>query len=409
MARSTVEDRWISIGPGTARLPERLLLSQARGNILFISGAGISLASGMPDFRGLVLEVYRRIDPPVHAFLQALSNSALDAMAYSFADALPIDDGAELSSAQRAEIRRFGMGDYDVVLGMLERRMDGRTLEASRVRQAVANILNAAGRRPAPIHRAIMQLAERGGVTTTLTTNFDLLLEKAMPRGQGAARSYSLGGIPRPGRSSAFVGVLHIHGALAGRRATATDLVLTDHDFGEFYLRRRVVPDLIYDAARLFHLVLVGYSANDAPMRYLLNAVAADGFRFDDLKERFAFVGEDQIGNDVQLEDWKGRGITPISYPTMNGHAAVAMTLSRWAAIAPGRPTTRIVDRELRRIVRQPRGVASEVDRDLFDHFIRRSGRQERNRLAALISSRQAHLDWLDAINAVSRERPHAS
>ena len=39
---------------------------------------------------------------------------------------------------------------------------------------------------------------------------------------------------------------------------------------------RRVVPDLIYDAARLFNLVLVGYSANDPPMRYLLNAVAAD-------------------------------------------------------------------------------------------------------------------------------------
>ncbi|MGO8658270.1 hypothetical protein ACC771_22150, partial [Rhizobium ruizarguesonis] len=77
---------------------------------------------------------------------------------------------------------------------------------------------------------------------------------------------------------------------------------MSDQDFGEFYLWRRVVPDFIYDAARLFHLVLVGYSANDPPMRYLLNAVAADGSRFDDLKERFTFFGTN-APDPVSLED----------------------------------------------------------------------------------------------------------
>ena len=104
-------------------------------------------------------------------------------------------------------------------------------------------------------------------------------------------QTYALGAIPRPTRSEEFSGVFHIHGALSPNPARAEDIIVTDRDFGEFYLRRRVVPDFIYDAARLFHLVLIGYSANDAPMRYLLNAVAADGSRFDDLKERFAFVG----------------------------------------------------------------------------------------------------------------------
>ena len=64
--------------------------------------------------------------------------------------------------------------------------------------------------------------------------------------------------------------------AATTRGQGTSDLVLTDQDFGEFYLRRRVVPDFIYDAARLYHLVLVGYSASDAPMRYLLNAEATD-------------------------------------------------------------------------------------------------------------------------------------
>ena len=60
---------------------------------------------------------------------------------------------------------------------------------------------------------------------------------------------------------------------------------------GSFICDGALFPDLIYDAARLYHLVLVGYSADDPPMRYLLNAVAADEARFDDLRDRFVFVG----------------------------------------------------------------------------------------------------------------------
>ena len=111
----------------------------------------------------------------------------------------------------------------------------------------------------------------------------------------------------------------------------ASELVLSDQDFGEFYLRRRVVPDFIYDAARLYHLVLVGYSANDPPMRYLLNAVAADGKRFDDLKERFTFFGT-STPDPVALADWNGRGITPIHYDSANGHDNLR------AAKLPARP-----------------------------------------------------------------------
>ena len=57
--------------------------------------------------------------------------------------------------------------------------------------------------------------------------------------------------------------------------ASATSHFHGDPYVGPYY-RYGYVPDFIYDAARLFHLVLVGYSANDPPMRYLLNAVAAD-------------------------------------------------------------------------------------------------------------------------------------
>jgi hypothetical protein len=138
-------------------------------------------------------------------------------------------------------------------------------------------------------------------------------------------------------------------------------------------------------------------------MRYLLNAVAADGSRFGDLKERFTFVG---IGahDPVGLEDWKGRGITPIPYDTANNHSALLDTFERWAALSAINGKRSRVDAKVKSIVRTNRGAASDADRDLFDHLIRRSDSNERVRLSALASKQRADFGWLDAIAAIAAE-----
>jgi len=391
---SATSDRVIPLGSGLAAIPERLLLAHARGEVLFIAGAGISQPASLPDFRGLVLRVYAQLDAAVHAIISGIPPTAHNQWSA---------DLSGLTDQQAAEAKRFIIGDYDVVLGMLERRMDGQSHDKSRVRQAVAGELRAPGIQPAPIHRALMRLADRGGAVTIATTNFELLLEDAANRSRPAVQTYALGGIPRPGRSDSFAGVLHIHGALDRDPARASDLILTDQDFGEFYLRRRVVPDFIYDAARLFNLVLIGYSANDPPMRYLLNAVAADVTRFGDLKERFAFVGT-SAPDPVGLEDWKGRGITPVPYDVADDHLALLDTLERWAALSAINGKRSLVDAKVKSIVRTNRGAASDADRDLFDHLIRRSDSNERVRLSALASKQRADLGWLDAIAAIAAE-----
>lgn len=391
---SATSDRVIPLGSGLAAIPERLLLAHARGEVLFIAGAGISQPASLPDFRGLVLRVYAQLDAAVHAIISGIPPTAHNQWSA---------DLSGLTDQQAAEAKRFIIGDYDVVLGILERRMDGQSHDKSRVRQAVAGELRAPGIQPAPIHRALMRLADRGGAVTIATTNFELLLEDAANRSRPAVQTYALGGIPRPGRSDSFAGVLHIHGALDRDPARASDLILTDQDFGEFYLRRRVVPDFIYDAARLFNLVLIGYSANDPPMRYLLNAVAADVTRFGDLKERFAFVGT-SAPDPVGLEDWKGRGITPVPYDVADDHLALLDTLERWAALSAINGKRSLVDAKVKSIVRTNRGAASDADRDLFDHLIRRSDSNERVRLSALASKQRADLGWLDAIAAIAAE-----
>jgi hypothetical protein len=149
---------------------------------------------------------------------------------------------------------------------------------------------------------------------------------------------------------------------------------------------------------------LVGYSANDPPMRYLLNAVAADGSRFDDLKERFTFVGGPHPPAPTTVEDWKGRGITPITYDHAGGHVALGWTLERWALLSAINGKSANIDAEIRRMVRTARRESPDSDRDLFDHLLRRSDPNERVRLAKLSSSAGADFGWLDAIGAIGRE-----
>lgn len=390
----SVNERVISLGPGSTLVPERLLLAHARGEVLFIAGAGVSQRAHLPDFRGLVLTVYRVLDSAVHDILAKLPS---DASVHT------LPDFPGLSPSQIAEIRRFASRDYDVVLGMLERRMDGPIRTTSRVRHVIAEELRSSGNAPADIHRTLLRLADRGGAVTLVTTNFDRLFEIAGKALRPKLQTYSLGGIPRPSRADDFAGVLHIHGVLDADAGRTSELIVSDQDFGEYYLRRRVVPDFIYDAARLYNLVLVGYSANDPPMRYLLNAVAADGTRFLDLKERFTFIGTDKI-DPVELEDWRGRGITPIPYSAAHGHAALLDILERWANLTSTTGKRNGVEREIKRIARLRHGDASIEDRDLFDHLFRRNPPSERARLSALASAQKADLAWLDAIANVALE-----
>ena len=389
-------DRVISLGEGLPAIPERLLIAHARGEVLFIVGAGVSKSppANLPDFKTLVIKVYSELDRAVHAVISKPQPERGS-----------VSNLSDLSHQQVAEVQRFFKSEYDVVLGMLERRMDRRAGSGSRVRKEIANLLRSSSGKPAPMHKALMKLADRGGVVTIATTNFDLLLQAAISRKMTPKPpTYALGGIPRPGRNIEFSGVLHVHGALERDPARISDFVVTDHDFGEFYMRRRTVPDFIYDAARLFNLVLVGYSANDPPMRYLLNAVAADGVRFDDLKERFTFTGH-CVPDPVSAEDWKGRGITPIVYDSSGQHVVLSKTLERWAELSAVNGNPKVVDSEIRRIVKRGRATSSDSDRDLFDHLIRRSDSSERARLAALASNAGADLGWLDAIISVTTER----
>jgi hypothetical protein len=79
---------------------------------------------------------------------------------------------------------------------------------------------------------------------------------------------------------------------------------------------------------RLGPLVLVGYAAEDAAMRLLLETLDADRDRFRDLKNIYSI--DKETADSASL--WKAKGI-PIEF---SDYKSMYATLSEWARYASG-------------------------------------------------------------------------
>jgi hypothetical protein len=170
-----VDDDVVAFADGLPAIPEKLLLARDRGEVLFITGAGISrpAPSSLPDFRELVVEVYDRLDTALAAKLHTILGEEESARA---AGEVPrtswTDHTAGLNAAQQAELRAFTDDEFDVVLGMLERRLDAGAGNASSMRKAVSEIL-ARTQRTNDLHVSLARLGQRFGRPFIATTNFD--------------------------------------------------------------------------------------------------------------------------------------------------------------------------------------------------------------------------------------------
>ncbi|ASQ13132.1 SIR2 family protein [Sinorhizobium meliloti] len=386
----------IFLGADLPSLPPELLAARDRGEVLFIVGAGASYPppSSLPGFAGLVADMYAEIDPAMNGPLSELQKPDPPKW-HEITDLL--------THQQRTELKFFGQGEYDVVLGMLERRIDGNTSKMSTLRRAAQKVLERTVE-PNALHKALVRLGQRYGETLLVTTNFDRLLSIAAKREKYNDEAFALGEIPNPSRSTEFSGILHIHGMLPLKAQRGSALILTDQDFGDAYLRRHIITSFLYDAARIFHLVLVGYSANDSPVRYLLNAIAADERHFVDLKPRYAFVGCDARDQRTAVE-WSSRGIRPIPYDKANGHKALEAVLTRWSEIIPDKRNATRVKKQLVAIAKSdPDGPDGEAAQSFIRYYVGRTNPSEQAELAKLLASKDASPKWLGLLNQLVRE-----
>ena len=260
--------------------PGDFIDSLLAGETIFLCGTGIS-APQMPDFPRLVASIYERLR-------------------------------VEKTDSER---RAFDAERFEEVLGSLRRRLS----DPEALTQTVSHLVSAPQNPDLAQHRTVLRLSrDLHNRVAVVTTNFDTLLEHALRETQAHAvpRETSFAGqaLPAPGTES-FSGIIHLHGRLSDPllRLDPTPLVLTSADYGDAYMRSAWASRFLFDLARCKTIVLIGYSANDAPVRYFLNVLHADRDRFRDLQPVYAFHAYCSDPGEAHLA-WGTLAVRPLPY-----------------------------------------------------------------------------------------------
>ncbi|MBX7554374.1 DUF4020 domain-containing protein [Streptomyces sp. tea 10] len=173
-----------------------------------------------------------------------------------------------------------------------------------------------ASKKPNAVHAALVRLFPSAGDLRIVTTNYDRHLTTAAASFLGKPPAvYRAPALPL-GRD--FTGIVHLHGCVDQR---PQDLVATFADFGRAYLTDAWAARFLQDMFRTYCVLFVGYSHNDLIMRYLGRGLPAE-------TERFGLI------NDEAPLDWVAMGITAVTYPSADHHAALTEGLERWAELS---------------------------------------------------------------------------
>jgi hypothetical protein len=293
--------RFAEHGPG---IPNHLLDARDAGDVVFLCGAGISIPAGLPDFSDLTADVAGRLG------VQPDSEAAR-----------LIEIGRQGRAAGAATRTREPVS-FDRILTLLVRMYGVAQVEAG-----VVAVLTARRRPVLDNHRALLDLA-RGpdGRQRIITTNFDRLFQKAQRR----LHSYTPPHFLDLSRPDGFDGVVHLHGLIpasgAKRYGDPLGLVLSSGDFGRAYLADAWATRFICDVLDRYIVVLLGYSADDPPVRYLLEGLNLSGRIRESRLYAFA------AGESSQIEaEWRERGVTAIAYDPAEHHRHLWDSIHSWA------------------------------------------------------------------------------
>lgn len=333
--------------------PSRLVDAWLRGEVVLLCGAGISMPQ-LPGFRDLVDRCYKKFH-------------------------LEKDLTENLS---------WEKGRYEELLGSLSRRL----ADPDELVRTVSDQVKLPEAPDLTRHRTVLRLSrDIENRPTVVTTNFDTLIEHAwsqdgIPSEAITRASFAGQALPLPG-SAAFHGIIHLHGRI-GDAAIGVDpspLVMTSADYGDAYMRSGWVSRFLFDLCRCKTLVLVGYSANDAPVRYFLNVLEADRARFPDLRTVYALDAV-KDSEEETVARWAALAVEALPYGTESGagggsqsHVALWRDLEKLAELVERpKPTRRCWASDL---LAKPFGDASQTERnwvtwlfagksDLFDLVI---------------------------------------
>lgn len=174
-------------------------------------------------------------------------------------------------------------------------------------------------------HSIISQLSSnKDGIPQIVTTNFDLLFEQALTKQKFS--TYVPPAFPDLKHGMSVTGITYLHGRLSPSDEITHDYILSSSDFGRAYLAQGWATNFVRQLLEYHTVVLVGYQAEDPPVKYLLQGLSASQ---NHSKARlYAF---DQGTSEEVSFKWRDRGVTPIPYVASEDHAALWETLSKWS------------------------------------------------------------------------------
>jgi hypothetical protein len=288
--------RFIANGPS---IPDSLLNARDDGNVVFFCGAGVSRArAGLPDFFGLAEAVLRELGAAADCDARKLLKEAADI-------------------GNRLNIP--GLISADVVFSLLE-----RDFAVKDIHSAVAKSLAPTTPVDVSAHRALLRLATtRSSKVQIVTTNFDRLFEQC-----GLQLAFHQPPrLPNPSRYDDLNGIVYLHGRVSDGYvgADGNGFVLSSSEFGYAYLSEGWAAEFFRDVVRRYVVIFVGCSADDPPIRYLL-----EGLRRADDPSRHIYAFQ---SGDVQeaVARWHHKGVEAIPYVPEDGHRALWETLHYWA------------------------------------------------------------------------------
>lgn len=292
--------RFIANGPS---IPDDLITAHDEGRVILFCGSGISRArANLPDF-------------------MELATSVLDSIGSA-----PESRARKVKEAAKQAPKIDGLGALiaaDTIFSQLE---DEFPLDL--IQKHVARALHKPDADLAA-HRMLLDLA-RGpdGRIRLVTTNFDRMFEACEPE----ITTHVAPDLPDPARADLFQGIIHLHGMVTAdyegalcRAGHERGFVLSAADFGGAYLVHGWAAQFIQKLIAEYQIVFVGYSADDPPVRYLLEALGGNpaGDR-----RLYAF----QEGDDDHARAlWRRKGVEAICYDPADGHRTLWETLRAWA------------------------------------------------------------------------------
>ncbi len=287
--------RFVANGPS---IPDELLLARDQGRVIFFCGAGVSRAKAkLPDFFGLAAQV----------------NSTLGVSKDSAAHKL-IHEAQEIDK----RIGVSGLISADRVFGLLEREFQTRDIEA-----AVAAALKPAENCDLHAHKILLDLATTDGVVRLVTTNFDRLFDDC---GRNL-HTWQPPKLPDPSRSKELNGIVYLHGRATPNYdgAEGEGFVLSSSEFGRAYLSDGWATTFFREIIRQYVVVFVGYTADDPPVQYLLEALNRSP---GSLENVYAFQSGGE--NDAAAR-WRHKGVRSIAYNSADEHDALWKSLESWS------------------------------------------------------------------------------